>query len=179
MTKKNRYQLLGGKMKKGKNKKQNKILILIIITAIILDQITKIIAFQKGWNIIPDEIDTSNNGYYIIMTIIVVLMIIRYITNDNTFIKLDTKIILGFAIAGAIGNLIDRIWNQNVIVFMRLGNDFHFNFAYIYIGIAWIGLAAILSKNVMKILKDKKNEKVIKDEYQKNKNTGSTSGKKN
>ena len=167
-------------MKKDNNKKQNKILILIIIIAIILDQITKIIAFHKGWNMIPDEnIDTSNNGYYIIMTIIIILMIIRYITNDNTFIKLDTKIILSLAIAGAVGNLIDRIWNQNVIVFMHLGKDFHFNFAYIYIGIAWIGLAAILTKNVMKILKDKKNEKVIKDEYQKNKNTGSTSGKKN
>lgn len=156
---------------KDKNKKQTKILILIIVIAIILDQITKIIAFHNGWNIVAEEsIDPSNNGYYIIMTIIIILMIIRYMTNDNTFIKLDTKVILSFAIAGAVGNVIDRIWNQNVIVFMRLGKDFNFNFAYIYIGIAWVGLAAILTKNVMKILRDKKNEKVIKDEYQKNKN---------
>ena len=100
----------------------------------------------------------------------IVLMIIRYISNDNTFIKFDTKVVLSLAIAGAIGNLIDRIWNQSVIVFIHLGNNFNINLAYIYIGVAWIGLAVILTKNFMKILKDKKKEKVIKDEYQKNKN---------
>lgn len=153
-----------------KDKKQKKILMLIIIIAIILDQITKFIAYKQGWDISPNEnIDTNNNGYYIIMSIIIILMIIRYISNDNTYVKLDTKIILSFAIAGAIGNLIDRIWNQNVIVFINIANHFNLNLAYIYIAIAWIGMAAILTKNSMKFLKDKKNKKVIKDEYEKNK----------
>ena len=83
-------------------------------------------------------------------------MIIRYISNENTFIKLDTKVILTLAISGAIGNLIDRIWNKNVIIFMDLGKSIYLNFAYIYVLIAWIGLAAILTKNTMKILKEKK-----------------------
>ena len=86
-------------------------------------------------------------------------MIIRYISNDNSFVKLDTKIILSFVISGAIGNLIDRIWNKDVIIFMSLGNGLNFNLAYIYIGIAWIGLAIILTKNSMKILKDRKKVK--------------------
>lgn len=64
------------------------------------------------------------------------------------------------------GNLIDRIWNKNVIIFMDLGRSIYLNLAYVYILIAWIGFAAILTKNTMKILKDRKKVK----ENGKNKN---------
>mgnify|MGYP007107323039 FL=1 len=64
------------------------------------------------------------------------------------------------------GNLIDRIWNKNVIIFMDLGKSIYLNLAYVYILIAWIGLAVILTKNTMKILKDRKRVK----ENGKNKN---------
>ena len=138
--------------------KDRKILIIIFIIALILDQVTKVIGYVNGWNININS-DNSNNGYYIIMTIIIVIMIIRYISNENTFIKLDTKVILTLAISGAIGNLIDRIWNKNVIIFMDFGKSIYLNFAYIYVLIAWIGLAAILTKNTMKILKEKKERK--------------------
>ena len=138
--------------------KDRKILIIIFIIALVLDQVTKVIGYVNGWNININS-DNSNNGYYIIMTIIIVIMIIRYISNENTFIKLDTKVILTLAISGAIGNLIDRIWNKNVIIFMDLGKSIYLNFAYIYVIIAWIGLAAILTKNTMKILKEKKERK--------------------
>ncbi len=138
--------------------KDRKILIIIFIIALVLDQVTKVIGYVNGWNININS-DNSNNGYYIIMTIIIVIMIIRYISNENTFIKLDTKVILTLAISGAIGNLIDRIWNKNVIIFMNFGKSIYLNFAYIYVLIAWIGLAAILTKNTMKILKEKKERK--------------------
>ena len=138
--------------------KDRKLLLIIFIIALVLDQVTKVIGYVNGWNINING-DNSNNGYYIIMTIIIVIMIIRYISNENTFIKLDTKVILTLAISGAIGNLIDRIWNKNVIIFMDLGKSIYLNFAYIYVLIAWIGLAAILTKNTMKILKEKKERK--------------------
>ena len=137
-----------------KEKQNKKILLIIFLVALILDQVSKIISYANGWNINLNT-DTSNNGYYIVMTIIIVLMIIRYISNENTFIKLDTKIILTLAISGAVGNLIDSIWNQNVIIFIDLGKSIYLNLAYIYILIAWVGLAAILTKNTMKILKEK------------------------
>ena len=137
-----------------KEKQNKKILLIIFLVALILDQVSKIISYANGWNINLNT-DTSNNGYYIVMTIIIVLMIIRYISNENTFIKLDTKIILTLAISGAVGNLIDRIWNQNIIIFIDLGRSIYLNLAYIYILIAWVGLAAILTKNTMKILKEK------------------------
>ena len=138
--------------------KDRKLLLIIFIIALVLDQVTKVIGYVNGWNININS-DNSNNGYYIIMTIIIVIMIIRYISNENTCIKLDTKVILTLAISGAIGNLIDRIWNKNVIIFMDLGKSIYLNFAYIYVLIAWIGLAAILTKNTMKILKEKKERK--------------------
>lgn len=138
--------------------KDRKLLIIIFIIALVLDQVTKVIGYVNGWNININS-DNSNNGYYIIMTIIIVIMIIRYISNENTFIKLDTKVILTLAISGAIGNLIDRIWNKNVIIFMDFGKSICLNFAYIYVLIAWIGLAAILTKNTMKILKEKRERK--------------------
>ena len=146
-----------------KEKKDKKILIVIFLIALILDQISKIIAYENGWNI---SSEASNNGHNIVITLIIVLMLIRYISNDNTFIKLDTKIILTLAISGAIGNLIDRIWNQNVIIFIDLGKSIHLNFAYIYVLIAWIGFAAILTRNTMVIIKNRK--KVKENGYKKN-----------
>lgn len=146
--------------------KDKKVLIIIFIITLILDQITKIVAYVNGWNITMNS-DSNSNGYYIIMTLIIVIMIIRYIKNDNIFIKTDTKVILTLAISGAIGNLIDRIWNQNVIIFIDLGRSININLAYIYILIAWIGLAGILTKNTMKILKDRK--KWRKNGFEKNK----------
>ena len=148
-----------------KEKKDKKILIVIFFIALILDQISKIIAYKNGWNI---SSEFSNNGYNIVITLIIVLMLVRYISNDNTFIKLDTKIILTLAISGAIGNLIDRIWNQNVIIFIDLGKSIHLNFAYIYVLIAWIGFAAILTRNTMVIIKNRK--KVKENGYKKNSN---------
>lgn len=146
--------------------KNKKVLIIVFIITLILDQITKIVAYVNGWNITINSTSDSN-GYYIIMTLIIVIMIIRYIKNDNIFIKTDTKVILTLAISGAIGNLIDRIWNQNVIIFINLGRSININLAYIYILIAWIGLAGILTKNTMKILKDRKSGD--KNGFEKNK----------
>ena len=143
-----------------KKKNHKNMLIIIIIIAVVLDQIIKFIAYRQGWNITTNQIyNEDNNGYYIIMSLIIILMIIRYISNDNTFIKLDTKIILSLAISGAIGNLIDRIWNKQVIVFIDIGKNFHLNLSYIYIIIAWIGMAMILTKNSMNIVRDIKKRK--------------------
>lgn len=144
-----------------KDNKRKKILIIVFFIALILDQVTKFISYINGWNININN-NTSNNGYYIMLTIIIVFMIIKYISNQNTFIKLDTEIILTLAISGSIGNLIDRIWNKNVIVFLDFGKSIYLNLSYIYILIAWVGLAVILTKNTMKILKVKR---MIKNEH--------------
>ena len=86
------------------------------------------------------------------------MVIIRYIFNNKTFIKIYTRIILSFGISGGIGNLIDRIWNKSVILFINF-NNIELNISYIYILIAWIGMAVILTKDTAKFLQDKKNKR--------------------
>lgn len=157
-------------MKKNKkDKKEKKILITIFIIALIMDQIAKIIAIFSGNVIITNQVG-ENNGLSILMSVIVIIMLIRYISNDNSFIKLDTKVILTLAISGATGNIIDRIWNEQTILFINLTKSINLNLAYIYVIIAWVGLAIILTKNSMEMLKNRKNKKVIKNEYKENKN---------
>ena len=140
-----------------KNKKHEKMLIILIIATVVLDQIIKIWLYKKQIATISNS--GNNNGYYIIISIIIVLMIIRDISSDNTFIKLKTKIILSFGIAGAIGNVIDRIWNKNIIVFIKIGDYINLNLAYIYILIAWVGMAVILTKDTVNFMKERKNSK--------------------
>ena len=138
-----------------KKKEKYSVCILIIIL-LLIDQITKIIAIKQGWMI--RKTDTNGNGQYILTSIIIVLVIIRYIFNNNSFIKIYTRIILSFGISGGIGNLIDRIWNKSVILFINF-NNIELNISYIYILIAWIGMAVILTKDTAKFLQDKKNKR--------------------
>lgn len=145
-----------------KKKEKYSVCILIIIL-LLIDQITKIIAIKQGWMI--RKTDTNGNGQYILTSIIIVLVIIRYIFNNNSFIKIYTRIILSFGISGGIGNLIDRIWNKSVILFINF-NNIELNISYIYILIAWIGMAVILTKDTAKFLQDKK----IKRNDKKNEN---------
>jgi len=136
-------------------KKKEKIIIcIIIIILLLIDQITKITAIKNGY--IIQNVNTTNNGYYIFISIIIVLMIIRYIFNNNLYIKMQTRIILSFAISGGIGNLVDRVWNKSVIVFINLNNHLELNLSYIYIFISWIDMAIILTINTTKFLKNKR-----------------------
>lgn len=137
-------------------KKEKLIVFILIIILLLIDQITKIIAIKQGWMI--RKTDTNGNGQYILTSIIIVLVIIRYIFNNNSFIKIYTRIILSFGISGGIGNLIDRIWNKGVILFINF-NNIELNISYIYILIAWIGMAVILTKDSVKFLQDKKNKR--------------------
>ena len=152
-------------MKKN-NKKDVKIIAIIILIFLFLDQITKSILLKKE---IAINASSTDNGYYIIMSMIIVVMILRYIFSENSFIKIETKIILSFAIAGALGNTIDRIWNKSVIVFIKISNSININLAYLYLIIAWIGMAFLLTKNSMKFLEDRKKKKIVEEEFEKNK----------
>lgn len=146
-------------MVKEKNMKQRKILLFFTLIILLIDQIIKIIFYVKGLNIFSNNTIENNNGYYIVMSIIISLMIIRYISSENTFVTITTKVILCFGIAGALSNTIDRIWNKEVIVYYSLKNAVNLNLAYVYIIIAWVGMAAILTKNTMMFLKERKKRK--------------------
>ena len=147
-------------------KKENKLVLLIIGVLILIDQITKLIFLSKSWTI-PNQ----DNGYHIIISLIIIIMIFRYIFSDNSYIKLETKIVLSCAIAGAVSNVIDRLWKHSVILIINLGHNIEINLAYFYILIAWIGMAVILTKNTMKIIKERKRkaERIYKKHEDNNK----------
>ena len=135
------------------NKKQKIIVLILIIGLIIIDQIVKItyITTQR----INIEKSTDNTSY-ILISIIAIIAIVRYILTDNTFIKIDSRIILSFAIAGAASNIIDRLWLGNVINNIKVPSFTDINLSYIYILITWIGMAVILTKYSINRIKEKK-----------------------
>ena len=135
------------------SKKEKKIIIILTISLILIDQILKIVSINKTEiNIEP----SSNNTSYILISIIAIIVIIRYMLNNNSFIKINSRIILSFAIAGALSNVIDRIWFKSVINYINI-KEFHINLSYIYIVIAWIGMAIILTRYTINRNKEKRN----------------------
>ena len=140
--------------------KEKKILIILIGILILLDQIIKITMLLLGKNVIQN-IELKENIKYIIINLIIIGMIIRYINSNNSFIKKDSKIVLSFAIAGAISNVIDRIIRGYVINYINISGFFSINLSYIYIILSWLGLAIILTKNTRAMIKENKkhNEK--------------------
>ena len=151
--------------------KEKKIIYILIIALIIIDQIAKILIFKTditlinnaGWGIgILANQKSENNIAYILISIVAVMMLVRYINSNNTFIKKDTRVILSFAISGAISNSIDRIWNVGTINYINIPNFTPINLSYVYFIITWIGMAVILTKYTSDRIKEKKNKECAK-----------------
>lgn len=138
------------------NKKQKIQIIILVVLLIIFDQIFKIMNIS---NIEINKYESNNNISYILISILAIIIIVRYMLNENTFIKMDTRVILAFAIAGALSNIIDRIWLGSVINYIIIPNFTSVNFAYIYITITWIGMAVMLTKYTVNRIKERRNNK--------------------
>jgi len=150
-----------------KEKERKKLIILIIILTAV-DQIIKIFIYktnikiiaENGWGIgILNNTKTENNVAYILISILAVIALVRYIKSNNTFIKMDSRVILSFAIAGAISNAIDRVWNGGTINYINIPNFSALNLSYVYFIITWIGMAVILTKYTSDRIKEKKEHK--------------------
>ena len=151
--------------------KEKKIIYILIIALILIDQIAKVLIFktnitsvnEDGWGIgVLANQKSENNIAYILISIVAVMMLVRYINSNNTFIKTDSRVILSFAIAGAISNVIDRIWNGGTINYINISNFTPINLSYVYFIITWIGMAVILTKYTSDRIKEKKNKECAK-----------------
>ena len=151
--------------------KEKKIIYILIIALILIDQIAKVLIFktnitsvnEDGWGIgILTNQKSENNIAYILISIVAVMMLVRYINSNNTFIKKDSRVILSFAISGAISNSIDRIWNGGTINYINIPNFTPINLSYVYFIITWIGMAVILTKYTSDRIKEKKNKECAK-----------------
>ena len=152
------------------NKKQKKKVIIIITILVIVDQIIKIFALfsdlkienmdKLSFGILSTE-KTENNISYILIAIIAIGVIIRYIESSNSYIKMNSRVVLSIALAGIISNLIDRIWKGQVINYINIPGFTQINLSYIYIIITWIGMAVILTKYTANRIEEKKAQKSV------------------
>ena len=150
--------------------KEKKIVIILIIILITIDQILKIGLYKsnfsilnaRGWGIgVLETQKTENNIAYILISIIAVMALVRYINSQNTFMKMSSRVVLSFSIAGAISNSIDRVWNGGTINYINFPKFSSLNLSYIYFIVTWIGMAIILTKFTTDRVKEKK-EKIKK-----------------
>ena len=148
------------------SKKEKKIIIVLVIVLVAIDQILKIFFLLSNWKIGNKEglsfgileiegIKNENNITYLLFGIIALMAIIRYINNKNSYIKIDSRIMLSFAIAGIVSNLFDRIWNKSIINYINIPKFTSINLGYVYFIITWIGMAVILTKYTRERIKEK------------------------
>ena len=148
--------------------KEKRILIILVSALVIVDQIIKIIMYNSkiqiinsiGWGIgVLNNTKSGDNLAYILISIIAVIALVRYIKSNNTFVKMNSRVILSFSIAGAISNAIDRVWNGGTINYINIPNFSALNLSYVYFIITWIGMAVILTKYTSDRIKEKKEHK--------------------
>ena len=132
-------------MKKEEKKKLKKlyfILAIMIFIIIFIDQLSKVLVVHYeeisllSGNIILKQSEISNSAYdetsrgvTILTNLVIVGIIFGIIKSDNQFVTKKTKILLSFAFAGGVSNIIDRLCRGNVVEFINIGNFPAFNIA--------------------------------------------------
>ena len=132
-----------------KKKFKLSITILIIIAMILIDQVSKILVI----NFVKQDVG--------IITLIkkseeikIADVIISILSDCVVFtVKYSLAVILG----GGISNCIDKIWNGEVINFIKIGRLPSVNIAYILYIIGWITFLIFMVKNTLNIKADLKN----------------------
>lgn len=164
------------------NNKEIKKITILVVCLIIIDQILKVtllitnirIGNIYGWSLgILEQTQSENKIQYILIGIVAITALIRYISSNNSFIKFNNKIIINFAIAGCISNLIDIIWNGGVINYINISKYISINLGYMYIIVTWIGMAIIFTKYTSKLIIEKRNKNQYKKEMENEKRNNS------
>jgi signal peptidase II len=151
--------------------KQNKTLIITFTLVVILDQITKYIFSKQiidlGLIILRPVTNTGmsfglfqgNNLIFIIISIIFITFLIRFREEFK-----ENQILLIMILAGATGNLIDRIIRGHVMDFI----DFRFFPVFnVADSLIFLGVAGIIISEIRQMTREKK--KIQKKESGKNK----------
>lgn len=143
------------------NKKKTLIIGLIIfIVVILIDQITKLLFIDKNINLIPSflqlgylqdntntfSINRSDIITTLITDVIAVIIITKFIKEQQNEMELNVLISLFIILSGGISNLIDIIFRGHTIDFINIANAISFNIADIFIVIAILILFSVFFK---------------------------------
>ena len=143
------------------NKKKTLIIGLIIfIIVILIDQITKLLFIDKNINLIPSflqlgylqdntntfSINRSDIITTLITDVIAVIIITKFIKEQQNEMELNVLISLFIILSGGISNLIDIIFRGHTIDFINIANAISFNMADIFIVIAILILFSVFLK---------------------------------
>lgn len=141
-----------------KENKIFKIVTIIVLIIIIVDQlskflITKYVPEKVGNDYVAIEIVTntgmafgfgSGNTKNIILTFLVIFIIMSFLRKQKNEIDTKTAIAISLVLGGGISNLIDRFFRDGILDFIKIWIMPNFNIADLCIVIGWILLIIFL-----------------------------------
>lgn len=147
-----------------KKKFKVSITILIIITIILIDQISKILVInlvKQDTGIIAlstktEDIKADDVIISVISDCVVFVIIIKFLKEQSKNMSKKVKYSLAMILGGGISNCIDKIWNGEVINFVKVGRLPVVNIAYIFYVIGWIIFIFFMVKSTLNVKEDLK-----------------------
>ena len=159
------------KEEKKKTKKLYIMLTIMIFFIILIDQVSKVLVIHfQEITVLSDRIvlkqtelqngayDETSRGITILTNLVIVAIIFGIIKSNNQFITKRTKILLSFAFAGGVSNIMDRLCRGSVVEFIHIGNFPVFNIADVCILIGWVSFVAIFASFSARELSKKKSK---------------------
>lgn len=149
------------------NKKILKIILIVSILVILIDQISKglVNRFMPDETVLLQNVlaisKLENEGIAfgfnkqnisnIALTILILAIIIRFIINQKKNLTTKVLVFITMIMAGGLSNLIDRIFKGAVFDFIKIGDFPIFNLADFFIVIGWILFIIDVIKNIRDI----------------------------
>ena len=98
------------------------------------------------------EKQEQNDGFVmsILTDLVVFIIIIKFLKEQDKNMDNKVRVSLSFILGGGISNFIDKIWNKDVIEFIKIGRLPVINIAYIMTTVGWVLFVILMVQNTIK-----------------------------